>query len=291
MFRSRRKLPRSSGESPWPSGILLAVFVICHPVFIAAESEPGDPKDLSDKEKEEFLLKAEIVKRDFLDIGVTRSERATLTDGILTHDAHLQFVDVHKKQYRTTRRTYYDFRDSYKYNIAAYRLDRLIGLEMVPVSVQRKIDGKKAAVSWWVDDVLMMEKDRWEQGIRSPDAERWNHQMFMVRVFNQLVYNSDPNLGNLLITSDWKLRMVDFTRSFRTHKQLSQPGGLRKIDRRLYRGLRRLDRESLKRETGAYLSPFEIKAVLARRDRILEIFDTKIAAQGEAAVISDQPEP
>jgi predicted unusual protein kinase regulating ubiquinone biosynthesis (AarF/ABC1/UbiB family) len=131
----------------------------------------------------------------------------------------------------------------------------------------------------------MMERDRWEQGLSSPDAERWNKQMFKARVFNQLVYNSDPNLGNMLIASDWKIWMIDFSRAFRTFKQLPEAEGLRKIARSLYRGLNNLDRASLKRETGAYLSPYEIKGILARREKILEIFNAKIAEQGEEAVV------
>jgi hypothetical protein len=276
----------SSYAPRWLLGTILLGLLFGHPLPLSGESSTA-PQAFSDQEKEEFLLRADIVERKVLDIGVTRSQRATLSDGKITHDAHIQTIDVHKKRAQMTSRTYIDFRDSYRYNIAAYRLDRLIGLNMVPVSVERRIDGEKAAVTWWIDDVLMMEKDRWEQGLGSPDARRWNKQMFKARVFNQLVYNSDPNLGNLLITTDWKLWMIDFSRAFRTFKQLPEPEGLRKIDRSLYEGLSRLDRGSLKRKTGAYLSPYEIKGILARRDKILEIFDAKIAEQGEAAVVYD----
>ena len=81
--------------------------------------------------------------------------------------------------------------------------------------------------------------------------------------------------------------MIDFTRAFRTQKELPEPKGLRKIGRGLWRGLRQLDREALKRETKSYLTGREIDAVLTRRDRILKIFDDRIAAQGEAVVLFD----
>jgi hypothetical protein len=34
-----------------------------------------------------------------------------------------------------------------------------------------------------------------------PDEDGFNHQMYIVRVFDQLIYNTDRNLQNLLITS------------------------------------------------------------------------------------------
>ena len=74
---------------------------------------------------------------------------------------------------------------------------------MVPVSVEREIGGKKSAVTWWVDDVKMMAKKRYEKKIAPPNRARWNDQKFQVRIFNELVYNTDANLENLLITNDW----------------------------------------------------------------------------------------
>jgi hypothetical protein len=49
---------------------------------------------------------------------------------------------------------------SYKFNIAGYRLARLIGIENTPVYIERKVGGKTCSVSWWVDDVMMDEADR-----------------------------------------------------------------------------------------------------------------------------------
>jgi hypothetical protein len=40
----------------------------------------------------------------------------------------------------------------------------------------------------------------------------------------------------------------------------------------------------LKQRVGKYLTELEIKAVLARRDKIVSEFDTRIAADGELSV-------
>lgn len=242
-----------------------------------------------DLEREDFLRQAEIGKLRTIEIGVTSSLRATLSLGGVSHDAHIQRIDAHLRRFRTPKRTYANFRDSYKYNIAAYRLDRLLDLNMVPVSVERKVRGDQAAVTWWVDDVLMMEVDRRRDGIHPPDAARWNDQLYQARVLNQLAYNADPNMGNILITTDWRLWLIDFTRAFRPWAQLEQPELLIRIDRRLYRGLQDLDAERLRLELADYLTGGEIKALLRRRDKLLAHFAARVEELGEAAVICDLP--
>jgi hypothetical protein len=174
-----------------------------------------DPPPLSDAEMEQFLLTAKVVRTRNVSTGITGTQRVTLNDGKLTHDASRQTVDIYKPSFQTAAGTELNFRDSYKYNIAAYRVDRLVGLGMVPVSVERTVGGKTGAVTWWVDNVQMMERERFQKKIEPPDSEDWNDQIYQARVFTEIVYNTDPNLGNLLITNDWKLRMFDFSRAFR----------------------------------------------------------------------------
>ena len=184
-----------------------------------------------------------------------------------------------------------NFRDSYKYNIAAYRLDRLLNLRMVPVSVERKTERKKGAFTWWVDDVMMMEKERRAQGIVAPDEQGWNDQASQARIFNELVYNTDANPGNFLITEEWRLMLIDFSRAFRTNKKLRVPENLTNcvIDRRFYDGLRKLNEATLLEEMKGVLRKLEVKGLLARRDKILNYFDEQIAQTSDGAAICDRP--
>ena len=104
-----------------------------------------------------------------------------------------------------------------------------------------------------------------------------------------MLYNVDPNLGNILITNDWLPRPIDFTRSFRLHKKLRNEENLVRIDRRVYEGLKRLTEDNLTAALGNYVKQSALKALLARRDLVVAFFDQKIATDGEPAVICDRP--
>jgi hypothetical protein len=251
----------------------------------------GGATALSDAEQEKFLLSAKVLRTRGLSEGVTNSVRATLSDGQLTHDAHVQSINVRQPIYQTALGTELNFQDTYRFNLAAYRLDRLVGLHRAPVSVERKVSGKSSSVTWWVDDVLMTEKERYQKGIEPPDPTAWNLQIYIVRVFDQLIYNMDRNLGNLIITKDWQLWMIDHTRAFRYFKDLKSIETLQetKCERHLLAGLRKLNQQDLKREIGSYLSGQQIDALLARRDKIVAFYEKRVAQEGEAAVLYDLP--
>jgi hypothetical protein len=117
----------------------------------------------------------------------------------LTHDAHFQPIDEHKPiTQMADGRTEMNFVDSYKYNIA-YRLADMLGLDdVVPVYVERKYKGDSGSFSWWLPG-KMDEEQRVKQKVAVPDADAWNNQMDRVRVLDQLVYDDDANLSNVVI--------------------------------------------------------------------------------------------
>lgn len=254
--------------------------------IVAAAGPPA--RSWTDEEIESFLATAEIIDLRPLSEGVTNAVRATFTGGKSSHDAQIQQVDISKPSYPTAKGWELNFRDYWGYNVAAYRLSRMLNLERVPVSVRREIDGKGVAVTWWIDDSLMTEKTRFQTNVRPPDVDDWNRQMYTVRVFDQLIYNTDRNLGNLVITQDWKIWMIDHTRAFRLHKELENPQQLVMCERGLLEAMRRLDRISLSREIGEYLTSDEIDALLARRDKMVGHFDRQIAQDGEEKVLFEE---
>lgn len=260
---------------------MLAV-VISALVSSLAAQEP----QLTPEQMKEFLLKADIISSRGLPIGITRPERLTLRMGDLTHDAGFNYADERKSlQTFGDGRREVDFVDSYHYNIAAYELAGLLGLQdMMPVTVERSWRGRKGSLSWWLP-VMMMEGERLKKKVKPPDAEAWNRQMYKKRVFAQLVYDTDPNLQNVLISHEWKLWMMDFTRAFRKWPVLQSPKDLVRCDRSLLQHLRDLNRADVERVTAGHLTTFEIDGLMKRRDLLVAHFEKLIAAKGEAAVL------
>jgi hypothetical protein len=259
-------------------------------LLLSQEQATPPAKHYTRPEMEEFLLHAEVVKRKPIGTGVTNSERATLSDGKLEHDAHIQSIDVQSNSFTSAKgATELNFKDTYKFNIAAYRLDQVLGLNMTPVSVERRVSGKSSAVTWWVDDKMFDEIDRVKQGVPPPDKDAWNKQMYVVRVFDQLIFNTDRNLGNLVIDKSWQMWMIDHTRAFRISTKLRNEKDLVMCDRKLLAALRNLDEDTLKEKLMPYLNKTEIKAMLSRRDLIVKYFDKAVAEKGEPAVLYDMP--
>jgi hypothetical protein len=265
------------------SRTLMFATVVClafRPLVVAA-----DEPILTKEQIRQFLLTAKVVKSEHTKKGITDPWRLTLTDGTLTHDASFQAIDEHTARKQLARGTELNFVDSYKYNIAAYQLAELLGLDdMVPVYVERNWKGDTGSLSWWLP-VKMDEVERHKQNLTAPDADAWNNQMYKIRVLDQLVYDNDPNLTNVLIGADWKIWRVDFTRAFRTFKDLRDPKDLVRCDRQLLEKLKTLDGNELAEKTKRYLSKDEVKAVMARRDKIVAQFQKLISEKGEKEVL------
>jgi hypothetical protein len=260
---------------------LAGVVCLIFPCLVMAADESAPSKE----QIKHFLLTAKVVGSKQSGKGITQPWRLTLSDGTLTHDASFQPIDEHKSMVTmASGRTEMNFTDSYKYNVAAYALAELLGLDdMLPVYVERSWRGNAGSLSWWLP-VKMDEEDRVKQKIQPPDADAWANQMYKIRVFDQLVYDADPNLTNVLIGADWTIWRVDFSRAFRTYKDLRNPGDLVRCDRQLFDKLKALDANQLAEKTKRYLTKDEVKAVMARRDKIVAQFQKLSSEKGEKEV-------
>ena len=262
-----------------------------YPTFSYAQAAAvTSAPELSVEQIKTFLKQAKVIRTRGTDKGVTAPKRLTLSDGVITHDAVFQAID--ERQTVATlggggrmSKTELNFVDSYKYNIAAYEVSRLLELDhMMPVYVERRWNGQLGSISWFVP-TLMDESDRLKKKVQPPRPGDWNIQMYRMRVFSSLVRDTDRNLTNVLISPEWKVVMIDFSRAFRLQPELQHLKDLSKIDRRLLAKLETLTRESVKEATTDFLTGSEIDAMMRRRDLLVAHFKQLVATLGEDKVL------
>ncbi len=255
---------------------------IHQPVFAASGGAP-----LSGRQAEEFLKSAKVVKLRPVPIGVTAPQQATLTDGTITARALWKTIDVYLpvKRFQDGGMPEIGFTDSYKHECAAYELDKLLGSELVPPAVERRIRSQRGSMQLWIEDTIT-ETERLKRKLQAPDLELWNRQIYNVRLLRQLTYDTDfNNTGNLLVDPEFRVYAIDHSRAFRLHEELRAEGDLTRFSRTLLDHLRALDAETLKQRMGRWLTKGQREALLARRDRILERAERLVAEQGEERVL------
>jgi hypothetical protein len=250
---------------------------------VARAADPATT--LTDAEKEKFLLSGAIVKTEEIGHGVTKPLRVTLRVGDREHAAKVQVVDKALPDFFGEDNRPLPMRDAWRFNVAAYRLDRVLKLNMVTVAVPRVFRGRPAGFSWWVDDVMFEEADRLKKGIEPPDPEDFTRQRELSRVFDELIINIDRNYSNLLITHSWKLALIDHSRSFNPYRGIRNRENLTRCSRALLEQMRGLTTAKIIAAVGRNLTATEVAAVLARRDRIVEFFEQSIQEKGEAKVL------
>jgi hypothetical protein len=262
--------------------VVMALGTPSRPLRAAADDVPA----LTPERMAHFLETAKVIAAKDLSKGVTKPRKLTLSDGALTHDAVFQSIDDSNHIQRfSDGRIEPNFRDSYHFNIAAYRLAVVLGLDhMVPVTVERTYENRKGSLAWWID-WQWDDKTREEAKVKPPDGVDWNKQQNRMRVFSELVHDTDRNQGNQLITADWKLWMVDFTRAFRLSHSLRRPENVQRCSRDLLTRLQALTERQVAEATRPHLRPGEVKAVIKRRDRIVARITELVKQRGEDIVL------
>lgn len=220
---------------------------------------------------EQYMLDAPVQKLEAVPIGVTKPQRAVFEPGGLVRRAAWKPL---APSYRG------GFRESYKAEIAAYKLDRLLDLRMVPPVIERKISRVTGAMVLWIENTHPWDV---KQPPVSPDPE-WSHRVSRMRLFDQLVANTDRNAGNLLYDDDWHLFLIDHSRAFTERKDLKGLAVPARIDRKFWNRIDALTAEELETALSGWLSKGELAAMLARREKMREQVKSMVATRGESAV-------
>ena len=251
-------------------------------------------EELAEREKwEEFLKTAEIVaqeqpfeKRE----AVTDPWVLTLEKDGVTNDAIWKDVAGRQK----------GFFESWKWEIAAYRLDKHLGLNMVPPTVERRFKGNRGSCQLWITSMMSLKK-KFDEKIKTPSYKvfYWNRAFYMQRALDNLIANDDRHQNQYLITEDWRMILIDHSRSFRTSKKFTKkliydeknkegPTFIMKeLPRALYEKIKSLNAEVIKNAVGEYLTDKEIEAMLVRKDLIVKWVEDRIKKMGEDKVLYD----
>ena len=219
-------------------------------------------------EFEQCLRTAKVLKVEAIPIGVTKPTRAYTEPGSMCESFAWKPLrpGIHK-----------GFWDSYKSEIAAYELDKMMGLGMVPPIVERDVQHERGAAVLWLKGV-----HSWEEALRKPKAPTWTRNVVRMKMWDNLVGNADRNKGNILVDQAGDLYLIDHSRAFIADKKL--PSKLESyVDRELWEKMQALTYEALKERIGQWVGNGEIRAMLSRRDKMAKEVEAMVAKRGDHA--------
>lgn len=248
---------------------------------------------LTERDKwEEFLSTAKIIDQDqpwSAREAVTRPWRLTLEKDGEKAQAIWKDPEGRLKGYF----------ENWKWEIAAYRLDKYLGLHMVPPTVEKRFREERGSCQKMVDYWISL-KTKYDKKIKIPNIKiyYWNRALFLQRAFDNLIANEDRHQNQYLITEDWRMILIDHSRSFRTSRKFTKkliydekykegPRLMKELPRAFVEKLKSLNFQIIKDIVEDYLTEKEINAVLTRKDLIIDWINKRIKKLGEDKVLYD----
>jgi len=269
----------SSALRHLPATVALLFVAVCSYAQTPVETPAATPtaKNWMDRraEIEAYLRSAPVIEIEELKVGVTHPKRARLAPGGPIEYMAWKYVPPGRPA---------GYQESYKSEIAAYQIDRLLGLDMVPPTVEKRVKGELGAAVMWCSPTKNFKETG---GVPLPPPSKatfWARQLVRAKMFDNLIGNLDPNLGNWLVDPSWNLVLIDHTRALTPDKNLVHKT-MDHMDAELWDKMKALTVESLTAALTPWVGKGEIKAILARREKMQQQFDKLIAEKGEAAVV------
>jgi hypothetical protein len=267
---------------------MILVFGIIFLVSLVPSFAQFTAEEIAERPKwEEFLLNAKVVKeKQITSEAVTNPWHLTLELNGVTNDALWKNPEGRMGGYI----------EGWKYEIAAYLFDKYLGLNMIPPTVEKRLHDKPGSCQLWIAAKMTM-KDKVEQKIKTPSIKvfYWNRALNLQSFFDNIIGNEDRHQKNYLITDDWRIILIDHSRTFRTGKkwttdliygEKNKEGLIQKdMPKEIFEKMKGLNYDVIKGIVGDYLTDDEINAVLARKDLIIEHINKLIAKSSEAQVL------
>jgi hypothetical protein len=209
-------------------------------------------------------------------VGVTKPKRAFFVPGGIAASAVVKHLPMGNRS---------GFWEAYKSEVAAYELDRLLGLDMVPPTLERRVEGNLASIQLWVEGT------NWVKDVDQstcPRPAEWAKQVCRQRVFDNLVSNIDRNAGNMLVDAEWNIILIDHSRAFGPDRMPFEKE-MTRVDRAFFERLKALDEAAVMSRLRPWvLAEGTVRGLLKRRDKIVAHFEKLARERGEAAVCPPQ---
>lgn len=267
--------------------LVLGIFVL-YPSLVSAQFTPEEVAERA--MWEEFIKTAKVVK----------SEQPWKPDEAVTKPWRLYLEKDGKKLeviWKDATGGRGKYRENWKWEIAAYRMDKLLGLNMICPTVERRFREDRGSCQMLVYGRMNLEEKE-SQKIKVPPVKTlgWNRSAYLQRFFDNLIGNEDRHQKNFRITEDWRMILIDHSRSFRSsgkyakrliydEKHAEGPKLMREIPRELFEKIKALNHQMIKEAVGEYLTDKEIECVLIRRDLIVKWLNKRIEKMGEDSVL------
>lgn len=246
-------------------------------LFGGSKNPLSEQGNLFQKEMEDYLKKAEVIQVEKDKIpGRTALWEITLDNGEVSRKGYFKYIDRSRPKIPP---------DSFKYELAAYELSKLLGLEIIPPIVEREIEGIKGSLQIGIKDFIT-ESYRKRSGDIPPDVKEFKRIIETIRIFESLVYDECNDEDDIFIQKEnWKVWRVDFTEAFFPSPELILNCEFTCLSRKLYKNLKNISDDLIKTRLFHYLNKKEIKALLERKNIILKKIKKMIKERGEEAVL------
>jgi len=219
---------------------------------------------------EQELKTATITRFEDIGTGVTKPQRGYLQPGGVVTSL------TWKPLTPGIRSGYFE---SYKSEIAAYELDKILKMNMVPPAVEREVDGKKGAAIMWVEPTTSVK----QMGGRLTAGKVPGSEIRKMQLFDNFIGNPDRNGGNILVDNAGNIILIDHSRAFVTKDNL--PNKIERVDAPLWDAIVALDARALHGSLDPLIGDTAVEAMLKRRDRIRVQVDKLAAKKGRAQVL------
>lgn len=229
---------------------------------------------------EKVLREGKVVSTREVGQGISGAIRATLRLGDTELAAVFKRADISAPAFSFHGEKAPTFRDNWRHEVAAYELDQLLGLRLVPATVEREIGGRRGSLQAWADRPLT----RFGRASLPVDAGLAENYLHAQRFFDYLIFNTDRHARNVVFGSDWRPVAIDQSITFHPLKRPYRP--LYRFPRGPLEALERLDAQALRKRLGRHLVKEEIEGLLARRDLLLGLARTA-RAEGRADAFFD----